>query len=150
MQKIETKIKNKERSIERARKKIKSIECKMKGLEEARMFCAINKDDTIENGRYTSKIDLDTYRYCDSWPVSVGGKNENGSITFFSFSERCYYPDKDEFEVSINRRDLFTINEYYPQMYESFDTRLQEEKRKLGRSYEEYGKLVYDFKMEMK
>lgn len=150
MYSIEAKIKNKERSIQKAMGKIKSIEQQLIGLEEIRLFCSINKKEVLKNEYRTIKCDSNIYKNWRFWPSSVGGENANGGITYITlFSKMNYYSDRGEIEVSLSRDNLLFFEECYQQMRENLNRELVEMKRKLNLMFEEYGKLTYDFRCKV-
>jgi hypothetical protein len=146
MRKIDTRIKNKEQTILKTIDKVKTLEQQMKGLEEARLFCSINRKDVLRNGRCNIRCDLDIYKYWNFCPDRIGGDNENGVSWAVLFPDVGYFTDENETVVCLSKERLLFFEKYYQQMCERLFAEIEIVKRKLNSLYAEYGRLIYSYK----
>lgn len=50
--------------------------------------------------------------------------------------------------TSVNKKAIVIIDDYYHEMIDNLKSALEKEEKKLSRLYEEYGRLIYEFKTE--
>ena len=147
--KKETMIKIKENSIRRTMEKIATLKLQIVGLEEFRMFCNENRYVALENRCPIIIFNSGKYKNFDYWPNSVGGhKKREGYSNSAVIMDYYYYADYNKTVAVVNKKAIVIIDDYYHEMIDNLKAALEKEEKKLSRLYEEYGRLIYEFKTE--
>ena len=140
MMKLETRIKNKQRTIRKQVEKIANLERDLSGLEELRIFMMIHKEEFLQPEKEI-EVDTDIYRYFFNWPTYITWNGDDGS-----------YYSKSSHSISFDRRGTYYIKttrdnvldffeKCYPQMREKIFKSIHNEKITLTKHYEDYGRL---------